>query len=109
MSNATPTFPDADSHNVTAATYYVPAAIRSASVSTSPSPSAIDIVNIAIGLVGVLANLFACFVIIGHQPLRKRLPDYFIVNQCVLDLVVGLVLILYVTLKFGYVAGGAQL
>jgi hypothetical protein len=54
-------------------------------------------VTITIGLVGILGNLFALLVFIYHQPLRKRIPNYFLINQSVLDLIVGFVLILNTT------------
>jgi hypothetical protein len=47
----------------------------------------------AIGATGTLLNLFVIFVIASHRPLRKRLQNYFIVNRCVVDLFIGIVLV----------------
>jgi hypothetical protein len=78
-------------------------------MSAANTISAINLANIFIGLLGVVSNLFACIVIARHRPLRKRPSDYFILNQCVLDLVIGLFLILYIGLNFQYVKDGTAL
>ena len=69
-------------------------------VPTSSKLSTTSVINIAIGLLGVVGNLFACLVIAYHQSLRKRLSGFFIVNQSLLDLVIGLVLVVHFALKF---------
>ena len=49
----------------------------------------LNIAYIVIGVVGIVLNLLACVVMIGYGPLRKRLPNYFLIGQCALDLVIG--------------------
>src|SRR6218665_2542306 len=49
------------------------------------------------GFVGVVGNCFACAIIIGHRPLRTRLANYYVINQCALDLIVSLLLLTNMT------------
>lgn len=56
-----------------------------------------DSVNTIIGTLGVIVNLLACVVFLGHRPLRQRIPNYFLVNQCFIDLLIGLMLFLNLT------------
>jgi hypothetical protein len=51
--------------------------------------SIINVVYIVTGFIGIACNLFAIIILVLHDPLRKRLSNYFFVNQCALDLVVG--------------------
>jgi 7 transmembrane receptor (rhodopsin family) len=60
----------------------------------------INTTYVIIGLTGVAGNLFSCVVIISYQPLRKRLTNYFIVNQCFLDLVTAFALALNAGLEY---------
>jgi hypothetical protein len=77
-------------------------------ISSSRDTAAITrAITIAIGLVGIFGNLFALLVFFYHQPLRKRIPNYFLINQSVLDLIVGLVLILNATLVFDNTTGSS--
>jgi hypothetical protein len=54
----------------------------------------VNITFVVISLTAIAGNLFSCIVIASYKPLRKRLTNYFIVNQCFLDLVTAFVLIL---------------
>jgi hypothetical protein len=65
---------------------------------TDDAAAIIRVITITIGVVGILGNLFAILVFVYHQPLRKRIPNYFLISQSVLDLIVGLVLIINTTL-----------
>jgi 7 transmembrane receptor (rhodopsin family) len=56
--------------------------------------------SVALGFFGIVTNTFACFVIVCHTPLLKRLPNYFIINQCILDLVSGFLLILTIAVTY---------
>jgi 7 transmembrane receptor (rhodopsin family) len=63
-------------------------------------------------LVGSLAigfNGISLIVIAFHKPLRKRLPNYFVINQCVLDLLMGLSLLITMTLEMNIVVGPSPL
>lgn len=62
--------------------------------------TAINIVYIVIGLTGIVGNLFACFVIASYGPLRRRPANYFIINQCFLDLTIACVLIVNAALSY---------
>src|SRR6218665_3776233 len=54
------------------------------------------------GLVGVVGNCFACAIIVGHRPLRTRLANYYVINQCALDLIVSLLLLTNMTTFTNY-------
>jgi hypothetical protein len=60
----------------------------------------VNITCVIIGVTGISGNLFSCIVIARYPPLRKRLTNYFIVNQCFLDLATALVLMLNITLEY---------
>lgn len=60
--------------------------------STSSSSSSIDITVLVMGLIGVVANLLVCFIFVRHRPLLRRLPNYFLLNQSLLDMAAGLTL-----------------
>lgn len=52
--------------------------------------------SICFGIVGIVGNLMTCIVIASHKPLRSRLSNYFLINQSVIDLLLGvLILIIY--------------
>lgn len=55
-------------------------------------------INMIISLVGTVANLLAGIVFLGHRPLRQRIPNYFLVNQCLIDFIIGLNLLLLLTI-----------
>src|SRR6218665_2029684 len=57
---------------------------------------------IVFGLVGVVGNCFACAIIVGHRPLRTRLANYYVINQCALDLIVSLLLLTNMTTFTNY-------
>jgi hypothetical protein len=65
----------------------------------------INILYIVVGLAGIVGNLFSCVIIICYQPLRQRIPNYFIINQCVLDLTAGLILIMTMAMTMNDVTG----
>lgn len=78
------------------------------STANSSSAAATDTVNvlyIVIGLTGILGNLFALSVLVSYRPLRQRIPNFFLVNQCLLDLVIGLFLILTMAMTMNNVTG----
>src|SRR6218665_2992141 len=73
--------------------------------SVSGSAVGIDYATISyyvFGLVGVVGNCFACAIIIGHRPLRKRLANYYVISQCALDLIVSLLLLTNMTTFTNY-------
>lgn len=43
-------------------------------------------------MIGVATNLFVCIIFALHRPLLRRLPNYFLLNQSLLDLAAGLTL-----------------
>lgn len=53
-----------------------------------------DVVYIAIGMLGILDNLFAIAVMLFHRPLRQRLANWFLVNKTSQDLLTGVFLVL---------------
>src|SRR6218665_3311929 len=68
--------------------------------SVSGSAVGIDYATISyyvFGLVGLIGNCFACAIIIGHRPLRKRLANYYVISQCALVLIVSLLLLTNMT------------
>ena len=70
------------------------------SISGNASAGGIDYAMISyyvFGFVGVVGNCFACAIIIGHRPLRTRLANYYVINQCALDLIVSLLLLTNMT------------
>jgi 7 transmembrane receptor (rhodopsin family) len=65
-------------------------AANKANVNSGSLPfSALNIAYIVTGGIGIACNLFAIIILVLHDPLRKRLPNYFFINQSALDLVVG--------------------
>lgn len=54
----------------------------------------LGIAYIVIGLLGTLGNGLSCVVILSHKPLRRRLANYFIINQAFMDLLIGVILLL---------------
>jgi hypothetical protein len=56
--------------------------------------SLFNVAYLSVGLIGIFGNLFACIVIGCHRPLRKRIANYFLINQSVLDLSIGVMMIL---------------
>lgn len=56
-----------------------------------------NIVNMVIGALGAVANFFTCIVFLCHKPLRQRIPNYFLANQCIIDLFISMILFLNVT------------
>jgi len=75
------------------------------SISGNASAGGIDYAMISyyvFGFVGVVGNCFACAIIIGHRPLRTRLANYYVINQCALDLIVSLLLLTNMTTFTNY-------
>lgn len=54
--------------------------------------------NVITSIFGIVANLLAGIVFLGHRPLRQRIPNYFLVNQCLIDFIAGLLLLLLLTI-----------
>lgn len=48
---------------------------------------------VTIGIVGLGGNSLALVVLLGHAPLRRKPANYFITNQCFIDLMVSVFLI----------------
>jgi 7 transmembrane receptor (rhodopsin family) len=65
----------------------------------------LNILTFIIGLVGIAGNLFACVIIGGYKPLRKRIPNYYLLNQSILDLLAGLVLTIGTVLSYYKLTG----
>jgi len=79
--------------SVTAHSTNTSSPLQSVDVAVNSYPwSATSVISLIIGCVGLITNLFVCVVFMRHEPLKKRLPNYFLLNQSVLDLVAGLVL-----------------
>jgi hypothetical protein len=72
--------------------------IRFLDTSTFWTP--LSVTFVIIGLTGITGNLFSCIVIASYEPLRKRVTNYFIVNQCFLDLVTAFALILNTAFEY---------
>lgn len=62
--------------------------------STSHLFSIYDAATLTVGASGILANFSSGLVFIAYRPLRRRLANYFLINQSLIDLLSGLVLIL---------------
>jgi 7 transmembrane receptor (rhodopsin family) len=60
----------------------------------------VTVTTIAICAIGITGNLFSCVVIARYPPLRKRVTNYFIVNQCFADLIVAIMLALNTSLEY---------
>jgi hypothetical protein len=74
----------------TTASVMLPTASTSTIVNSGSLPfSPLNIAYIVTGFIGIACNLFAIMILVLYDPLRKRLPNYFFINQCALDLVVG--------------------
>ena len=58
----------------------------------------LDVAYIVMGIVGTGLNLFACIVMTRYQPMTKRLHNYFLLNQTILDLVVGAMQVINIAL-----------
>jgi hypothetical protein len=67
---------------------------------TSTFWTPLSVTFVIIGLTGITGNLFSCIVIASYEPLRKRVTNYFIVNQCFLDLVTAFALILNTAFEY---------
>ena len=62
----------------------------------TPHVSYVAIGSICFGVVDILGNLLASVVFVTHKPLRSKLSNYFLINQSVIDLLIGvLVLVVY--------------
>ena len=59
-----------------------------------------NVISIVLGLVGLVANLFSAIVFSQHKPLRQRIPNYFLLNQSILDLGAGFFLVLDIILFY---------
>jgi len=68
---------------------------------TSPPIStiqnAIRLTYILVSLFGVLGNLLSLIIICTHTPIRKRLSNYFFINQTIADLLVCILIVPSVT------------
>jgi len=74
-------------------------------LSITTQQHAINITYIILALFGIIGNLLALIVIITHSPIRKRLPNYYFINQTIVDFLVSLLLVPTVTkglISFGY-------
>jgi hypothetical protein len=72
--------------------------VRSVNETQSTYWTPINITYLIIGIIGIVGNLFSCVVIARYPPLRKRLANYFIINQCFLDLVTAVSLVINLTI-----------
>ena len=52
-----------------------------------------------IGFIGVVGNSITVVVMLLHKPLRKKLVNYFFLNQCILNLIASTALLLTSTLS----------
>lgn len=50
-------------------------------------------IYITIGIAGIFGNSLALVVLLGHKPLRRKPSNYFLINQCFIDLMVSVFLI----------------
>jgi len=79
--------------------------VVAASLPMSTKQYAINITYILVALFGVLGNLLSLTIICTHPPLRKKLPNYYYINQTVADLFVCILLVPSVTvglISYGY-------
>jgi len=58
---------------------------------------AINITYILVSIFGVVGNLHSLTVIFTHPPIRKKLPNYYFINQTIADLLVSILLVPSVT------------
>ena len=66
----------------------------------------IRIAYLTIGAVGIVGNLQVSIVMLSYRPLRRRLSNYFLANQCILDLLLSIIVILmYMVDTSGIVSG----
>ena len=63
---------------------------QSSVISSSSSFPFLNVAYIFFGIVGIGFNFLSCFVMTQYKPLMKRLPNYFLINQTVIDLTIGL-------------------
>src|SRR5688572_23875970 len=63
---------------------------------SSAITSGVQIINISIGVVGIISNLMALIVFLWHKPLLKRPANYFLVSQCTINLLASITLILMI-------------
>jgi len=64
------------------------------------------ITYIIAGIIGIVGNGFAGTIVFLHKPLRKNLHNLFIINQCLIDFVLSLMLVptMLATVGFSYAA-----
>jgi len=55
--------------------------------------SALNITYIVITVLGMLGNLLTLIVICTHSPIRNKLPNYYFINQTIVDFLLSILLI----------------
>jgi len=80
-------------NNTDNATFGVSVVTTLASLPISTRQYAINITYILVAIFGVCGNLLSLTVICTHPPIRKRLPNYYFINQTIADLLVSILLI----------------
>lgn len=66
----------------------------SSSISATSSQSYLTYIGIGsiyLGVIGICGNLPNCIVIVTYKPLRSRLPNYFLLNQSFIDLILVII------------------
>jgi len=54
---------------------------------------ALNITYIVIAVLGMLGNLLTLIVICTHAPIRNKLPNYYFINQTIVDFLLSILLI----------------
>jgi len=87
------------------ATLGLSAVLILASLPISTNQYVISVTYILVAVFGVVGNLLSLTIICTHPPIRKRLPNYYIINQTIADLLVCILLVPSVSvgvIPYGY-------
>ena len=63
-------------------------------IATGDILSSILTMNLVIGCVGVVGQLYTIFIMVYHKPLRQKMVNYFFINQSLMDLLASFFLIM---------------
>lgn len=75
--------------------------------SQAPLLFPIRVAYIVVGAIGTVGNLQVSAVMFTYKPLKSRLANYYLANQCIIDLILSVVVVLLFTFDVGKVTGVA--
>lgn len=67
----------------------------------------IRVAYIVVGAIGIVGNLQVSVIMLTYKPLKRRLANLYLTNQCVIDLILSVVVVLLFTSDVGKVTGVA--